>query len=221
MEEPYERPYLEEEKKERKPTEEKPVSLTLWQKYKNLLIGLTLLAFIFYGLNIVHINYVIIMAVITIVVYLYSQAQERGFFGAVKYQLPDLLDEAEKIANLLLTYYGWRLVLERIEPFGKHTSRAHEPLVVYYLFRKYNKKTQVYDRWVVVAQSVLDKDKKNCGIISIDEYAFRPVETPARTWSGVKTGEYLLPTTPTITRIIERPVIRAPAEGEEEFGEIE
>jgi len=216
MEEPAKEP----EKKEE--VEETPrAKQTVWDKYKNKLFWILGGTFLAFQLNLVpSFNYVIFVAIIIAVVYLYSQAEARGWFGgAVPYKFADVLDEADKIANLLLERKGWRLIFERVEPQGKYGHKAHEPFIIYYLYRMYNKKTHAYDLWLLVAQSVLDKDRKNCGITELRVFPYNPVETAEKSWSGVPLGEKYMPTAPIVTRVIERPVARAPPSEEEEWEE--
>lgn len=214
-------PIPEEPAEEKKETPERMerTDQTVWHKYKNWLFGGIIAAFIAYQTNVIPFNYFLIAPIVTIAVYLYSEAQRRGLIGAaIKYRLPDVLDEAERIRNLLLEYKGWRLEFDSVHGAGEHGARAHEPFVIYYRFRKWNEETQDYTDWVIVKQSVLDKNNKNCGIIDIKPLKYKPVETKTSSWSGApkELGEYA---PQVIYRTVEKPIVRTTGEEEGELSE--
>lgn len=205
----------EEPKKEETEERVERAEQTIWNKYKNWLFIGIIAAFIAYQANIISFNYFLIAPIITIIVYLYSEAQRRGLIGpAIRYQLPEVLDEAERIRNLLLERKGWRLEFDSVHGAGEHGARAHEPFVIYYRFRKWNEQTQDYTDWVIVKQSVLDRNNKNCGIIDIKPLRYKPVETRTSSWSGApkELGEYA---PQIIYRTVEKPIVRTTGEEEE------
>lgn len=205
----------EEEKKEK----EVEKGLTIWDKYKNALLLLVFLAFIAYELNIIqNFNFVIFSLILVVTAYLYSQGQKRGLFGkeVVPYKFPDVCEEAEKIRNHLLERKGWRLEFEGVVGENKHGEKAHQPFVLYYFFRKYNEEKGIYCDWVQVKQSVFEREKKGLGIIDIEVLPHKPVETSRRSRSGAMLfSERYLPSQ-VVYKPVEKYVVRAPSEEEEE-----
>ncbi|MHA1835266.1 MAG: hypothetical protein ACTSV7_14925 [Candidatus Baldrarchaeia archaeon] len=199
---------------EEKPKEEVTrAEETVWHKYKNLLFIFVAGTFIAYQLGAAPLNLFIGMLIITIIVYLYSQAEKRGIFG-IGYRLPDVLEEAEKIRNLLLEVKGWRLELDAVLGHDEYGPHANTPLVIYYRYRKYNEETGGYTDWLIVKQSVFDRNNKNCGIVDIKPLSYKPIETRKNSWSGaIKAGGYYGPEI--IYKTVEKPIIRAPPEEEE------
>ena len=205
----------------REPAETTPKQqLNVWDKYKGVAFGVTALAFILYQMNVVPFNYFIASLAAVIILYLYSQMQEHGLFGkAISIKVPEVLDEAEKIRELFLDKPGWRLRFHSVHGANPHGARSHEPFTVYYRFRKWNDEYNAFVDWVIVKQSVLDKTNKNYGVLDVDVYTYKPIETRTLTWSGASKAltDYSPPTV--ISPIVERPVVRATPGEEGEEGE--